>query len=323
MKTRAIVIPTTNSYHLADDVETPPLGAHDVHIKTRYTSVSAGTERMLLAGAMGPIAGLHFPLIPGYETVGEIVECGDSIAADDAAGLVGKMAFVGGVPGYPAYTAAWGGQAADIVVSRERIHLLDGITPDFAGVALAPAATAWHGIARANIQQGDLVVILGQGPIGSLAAQVAQGAGARLVVGVDTVPERLRLSPAMLKVDPAHTDLKEALNGDQIDVLIDATGKMEVLNAAIPLVRQGARVVMLGFYRTIALDFGPVFTREITLLPSREWAAADIPASLDAMRRGTLDPAPLFTHRLPIERLTDIYDIALNDPTCLKVLIEW
>jgi 2-desacetyl-2-hydroxyethyl bacteriochlorophyllide A dehydrogenase len=85
MKTKAIVIPAANTVEIRE-VELKPLGAEDVLVQTTITSISAGTERMLMRGVM-PHPMLQFPVVPGYETVGEVIDAGaESIhrCAEDA-----------------------------------------------------------------------------------------------------------------------------------------------------------------------------------------------------------------------------------------------
>ena len=87
---RAVVIPAANEVVLRDVVLTPA-GDNDVTIETCYTSISAGTERMLLAGRM-PHPMLQFPVIPGYETVGRIIATGSNVPRE----MLDKMVYVGG-----------------------------------------------------------------------------------------------------------------------------------------------------------------------------------------------------------------------------------
>lgn len=80
MHTRAVVIPAAGQVELRD-VELKPLGADDVLVRTRLTSISAGTERMLLRGVM-PHPMLQFPVVPGYETVGQVIDAGERARVD-------------------------------------------------------------------------------------------------------------------------------------------------------------------------------------------------------------------------------------------------
>src|SRR6476619_2209871 len=93
--TEAIVVPQPHELTF-QAVKLRPLGQDEVLVKTKYTSISAGTERMLLAGQLVQMAGLPFPCIPGYETVGEVIEVGPDVPE----GFIGQMVFIGGSYGY-------------------------------------------------------------------------------------------------------------------------------------------------------------------------------------------------------------------------------
>ena len=121
------------------EVPLKPLGADDVLVQTTVTSISAGTERMLLKGVM-PHPMLQFPVVPGYETVGIVTDAGENAQA-----WIGKRVYVGGNYGFVGVNPAFGGQSAHIVAPMS--HVVDiGALSDEQGVMLALAATALHGV---------------------------------------------------------------------------------------------------------------------------------------------------------------------------------
>jgi 3-hydroxyethyl bacteriochlorophyllide a dehydrogenase len=299
------------------DVRLREIGPEEVLIKTQYTSISAGTERLLMAGHLVEMANLPFPCIPGYETVGEIVEVGEAVSPN----YVGELAYVGGSYGYEKVTPAWGGQSSFVSTHYSKAHLLNGLDP-VSAVAIAPAATSWHAIELMNIKPGEVVLVLGQGPIGQLAAQAARLKGATLVI-CDTIESRLELAPAGdIKVNISTTTLKDKLPG-KVDVMVDATGKMEAISSNITALRDRGRVLLLGFYRRIDLDFAWPFLKELSFHASREWAVEDVPAVMEAMHLGKLKTDYLFTHKFKISEYKEAYAAALHNPYCLKALIEW
>jgi bacteriochlorophyllide a dehydrogenase len=314
---RALVVSAPQEFGL-QDVKLKPLGAEEVRVRTRYTSISAGTEKMLLAGQLVEMAGLPFPCIPGYETVGEIVEVGADVP--DPQDWLGKMTFIGGSYGYVGVTPAWGGQAEFVATDyRKAYPLPPGLEPSLA-VAIAPAATAWHGIALANPQPDEHVLILGQGPIGQFAAQAAALRGARVFVA-DVNAARLEKSVADVKIDLSRETLKDKLERP-LDILVDATGKMEALPPHLLSVKARGKVLLLGFYQRIDLPFAFPFLKELSFQPSREWAAEDIPAVGAALASGDLQAAHMFNARYPVEQIKEAYAAALSGEN-LKVLIEW
>jgi len=314
--TEAIVVPQPNVLTF-QTVKLRPLGREEVLVKTRYTSISAGTERMLLAGQLVEMAGLPFPCIPGYETVGQVIEIGPDVPD----GFVGEWVFIGGSYGYETVTPAWGGQSRYVSADYHKAFRLEGLDPAQA-VAIAPAATAWHGVELIAPQAGELVLVLGQGPIGQFAAQAAKLKGATVAVA-DVVAERLeRAVVGDYKIDLSRENLKDRLPA-KIDVLIDASGKMPAISSHLMQMQTRGRVLLLGFYQRIELDFAVPFLKELSFRPSREWASEDIPAVMQALRKGQLQASHLFTHRFPIADYKAAYATTLENPTCLKVLIDW
>jgi 3-hydroxyethyl bacteriochlorophyllide a dehydrogenase len=314
----AVVVPGPHEITL-QTVKLRPLGPEEVRLRTRYTSISAGTERMLLAGQLVEMAGLPFPCIPGYETVGEIIEAGPQVPEPQE--WLGRWAFIGGSYGYEGVTAAWGGQAEFVSNDYRKVYRLPEKLDPALGVAIAPAATSWHGIELMAPQPGERVLVLGQGPIGQFAAQAARLRGAHVAVA-DLSAERLEKASADLKINLSHETLKEKLEGP-LDLLIDATGKMEALAAQLMPVRARGRVLLLGFYQKIELPFAIPFIKELSFQTSREWAAEDIPAAGAALAEGRLQAAHMFTARFPISQIKEAYAAALDPQSGLKVLIEW
>jgi bacteriochlorophyllide a dehydrogenase len=319
IKSQAVVIPKRNLIELRTvQVQEPRVG--DVLIRTAYTSISAGTERMLLDGRM-PHPALLFPVVPGYETVGQVVQLGSKAPKE----LLDQWVYVGGARCFRGVNPAWGGQSEFISAEADRVVPLKGVAPD-TGVILALGATALHGINVAKISRNDRVLVLGQGIVGQLAARLAKLAGAAHVVVADRVPVRLAASKADQIVDVSHESLDEAISENNINVLIEATGSMQALVGALPLLANNGRVLLLGYYDNIHIPYAPIFMREAQILVAREWQFGpdgDLPRVRDMLASGQLDVTGLLTHRVPIRSIQAAYRLALEDPSCLKVVVEW
>lgn len=311
---RAVVISEKDKVELREvTLKTP--GPDDAVIQTAYTSISAGTERMLLGGQM-PHPMLRFPVVPGYETVGRVVEIGDNV--DPA--WMDRWVYVGGALCYEGVNSAWGGQAERLFAPAQRLVPLDGLKPQD-GVLLALAATALHGVDLLQPQAGDRVLVLGQGPVGQLAARFARQAGAWVAVS-DRVASRLARSAADVAVNVAETPLNEAVT-EPVHAIIEATGSMAALSAALSLLAPGGTILLLGYYDQLQLPYMPLFLKEAALLTAKEWKSGDLIRCRDRVRDGTLDLHSLLTHHFPVAELDRAYDVALNAPDCLKVVMDW
>jgi 3-hydroxyethyl bacteriochlorophyllide a dehydrogenase len=165
------------------------------------------------------------------------------------------------------------------------------------------------------------VLVLGQGPVGQLAARIARGRGAWVAV-VDKTPSRLAHAAADVVVNIGDAPLAEQLT-EPVGTIVDASGSMEALTAALPLLAENGTVLLLGYYDELRLPYMPLFLRQARLLTAREWAPGDLFRCRDLLANGTLDVAGLLTHTLPVEQVVRAYDIALNDLDCLKLVLEW
>lgn len=314
MHTDAIVISEPGRVELRTVALTDP-GPEDVIVQTAYTSISAGTERMLLAGRM-PHPMLSFPVVPGYETVGRIVGLGAQVPPE----LEGRMVYVGGARCYADVNPAWGGQARQLIVSHQRVVLLEQVVPQ-QGVLLALAATALHGIDLLAAGPDDRILVLGQGPVGQIAARIARSRGS-WVAAADKVPSRLQRASADLVLDANDGGLRERLGGP-VAAIIEATGSMAALAEALPLLADGGTILLLGYYDELRLPYMPLFLKQARLLTAREWGPGDLVRCRDMIATGMLDVASLLTHHLPVQAYESAYRVALEDPECLKLVLEW
>ncbi len=295
-----------------------PMGAGDVFVRTVATSISSGTEKMIVSGALPPGSPFSFPLIPGYETVGVV----ESAGGDAPASLIGQTVFVGGAMCYTGVSAALGGQSAGLIVPAERVLPL-GDVPATSGVLLALFATAVHAVGRVGGQHlvGKTVAILGNGSLGRLlAAVVRQYRPARLIV-TEAAPERYEAQHPDADASLLMTEGVSVPAG--VDVLIDASGVMPALDAAIRSLVLGGDVVVAGYYRRLDLDYMGVFFKEPRLHIASQFAPPDLAAARDLLAAGIIDPARLLTHSFGANDIQAAYDAAFGDPRCVKVVIHW
>lgn len=319
MNAKAIVIPEPNSVELREVQLTEP-GADDVVVQTFYTSISAGTERMLLGGRL-PHPMLSFPVVPGYESVGRVAQAGANVPPE----LLGQWVYIGGARCFVDVNPAWGGQSSVLIADYRRVVPLNSVEPH-QGVLLALAATALHGVdllGDAEHASGTQrrALVLGQGPVGQIAARLLRRQGTWVAVS-DRDAGRLERSSADLATLAGDTPLKEAL-GEPVHTIIEATGSMAALADALPALAEGGTVLLLGYYDELRLPYMPLFLKQARLLTAREWAPGDLVRCRDMIADSTLDLRGLITHTLPVAQVSAAYQTALNDPACLKLLLEW
>ncbi|MBN2091815.1 zinc-binding dehydrogenase [candidate division KSB1 bacterium] len=297
MKSKAIVFTASGQVEIKE-IQLPKPGPGQVMTKTLLTGVSTGTETRVFGGGQ---PGCTFPLIPGYENVGEIVECGTGVELKSGTRVwVGSSNFTG------QYCRAWGAHveyalvdANQLIPIPDDVVLSDAIYTRVGGIA-------YHGIMRANVTAHDTVGVVGLGLIGHLALQIAKAFGAK-VIGLDTDTERLEIAKkagADFIINPqqenAQKCVQEITNGG-LDVAIDATGIAETVDSTARLVHgkpwsppfpPSARVVILGSYtRPIVFDYNDtLFWNEPDILPSRDTVPDDLKAVLLLLSQKKIQP---------------------------------
>jgi 3-hydroxyethyl bacteriochlorophyllide a dehydrogenase len=283
-----------------------PMTAGDVLVEIDWSGISSGTEKLLWTGRMPSFPGMGYPLVPGYESIGRVVDAGA-----DARGRIGDWVFVPGANCYADARGLFGGTARTIILPAARaIPIAESMGRD--GILLALAATAHHAIAIGGVPD----LIIGHGILGRLIARIAVAQGAATPTVWEANPTR-RDGAGYAAIDPASDERRD------YRVICDASGAADILDIAFPRITKGGSVILAGFYDRLSFAFPPAFMREASLRIAAEFTPADIAATLALVDAGTLDLGGLISHARPAAEATDAYPQAFNDPDCLKMVLDW
>jgi len=335
---KAIAYDRPGSFSLAE-IPTPTPGPTDVLLKVIVAGV-CGTDLHLHEGEFGPT----YPLIPGHEIVGEVVErgpdvtgldIGDRVTFDNTAACGHCDECRRARPAFCRHLVAQGvnapgGFAEFVVASANRCFVVNDLDPEVA-VFAEPVACVVHGLDVLHVEPGADVLLFGAGPTGLLLAQLLRTSGAgRVTIAAPTA--------AKLDVAAGHgvdetvliergadlsTELLGRTGGVGFDVVIDATGAVPVLRHAIALTRTGGTVFVYGMAgETAELPILPyeVFRRELTIKGSFAQQFA-FDRALGALRSGRIDTSGLITHRFTLEQYAEALD-AVADSGCIKAVIR-
>ena len=186
----------------------------------------------------------------------------------------------------------------------------------FAGDVLA---TGFYAAALGEVAKGDVVAVIGAGPVGLSCVMAAQLRDPERVLLLDVDPTRLEFAREKLGVealDVSSTDpfaaVAGATNGRMADVAIEAVGSLAVFKSSMKCVREGGRVAVVGVYgaERYELPMGMVWVRGLDI---RFSGMANVQAHWDdalaAIESGAIDPTILITHRLPFERAEEGYEL--------------
>jgi 3-hydroxyethyl bacteriochlorophyllide a dehydrogenase len=283
-----------------------PMTPGDVLVEIDWSGVSSGTEKLLWTGRMPSFPGMGYPLVPGYESIGRIVDAGA-----DARGRVGEWVFVPGASCFQEARGLFGGSARRVSLPQARaIPIPESLGRE--GILLALAATARHAIEVGGVP--DLVI--GHGILGRLIARIAIAIGGDAPAVWETNAAR-RDGFGYNVIDPAGDARRD------YRTICDASGAPDVLDLAFARLAKGGDVVLAGFYDRLSFAFPPAFMREARLRVAAEFTPADIAAVLDLLEIGMLDLDGLITHARPATDAAEAYPQAFTDPDCLKMVLDW
>jgi threonine dehydrogenase-like Zn-dependent dehydrogenase len=215
--------------------------------------------------------------------------------------------------------------------------------------------TGYMAAENCNIKEGDVVAVWGCGPVGQFAIRSAYMLGASKVIGIDHVPERLRLAEAgkAMTIDMDSEDvftmLKEFTGGRGPDACIDcvgleaqghtldawydrvkvatymATDRSHALWQAIDCCRKGGTVSIPGVYGGFLDKFplGAAFGKGLTFKMGQTHVQRYLKPLLDRVQKGEIDPSFVITHRGSIDDAPQMYDtFSKRVEGCIKVILK-
>jgi 2-desacetyl-2-hydroxyethyl bacteriochlorophyllide A dehydrogenase len=212
---------------------------------------------------------------------------------------------------------------ADLILRK----VPEGMSSEVALFAGDVMGTGFHAVKDSGMQLGDVVAVLGLGPVGLCAAQVALAAGAAKVFAIDTVPERLEVARA-LGAEPVHLteqDPKAAIAAATerrgADVSIDAVGDPRALETAIRLTRACGSVQCIGVYaERVEVHMGLLWLKAITLRGGQANVIAHVDPVLAMLAEGVVDPSPLVTRHMPLDQAAEAYAV-YDRREALKIIL--
>jgi 2-desacetyl-2-hydroxyethyl bacteriochlorophyllide A dehydrogenase len=302
-----------------------------------------------LAGLCGTDLHIHageyhaeYPIVPGHEVVGTIVEVGDDVT-DLKPGM--RVSLDPNVPcgrchfcrrlrfnqccNRQGIGVTRDGGFAERVAAPAKVIYPIGDLPFEQAVFAEPLSCVVYGLQRATPTLGDRVLIFGAGPIGLLLMQAVGCAGAAQVVMTDVQEHRLGLAASM------GADAAVLADGDQpaalrdhapwgYDMVIDATGVPAVAARTFDYVTPGGKVLLFGVCPkgvTIPLDAFDLFRRDISVYGSFAVNMTFEPA-LELLGSGAVQVTPLISHRFPLERVPEALEMGqTRSESTMKIVI--
>lgn len=283
-----------------------------------------------------------YPRILGHELAGEVIEIGDQeeILIGDLVTVIPYfncgtcVACRNGKPNCCQKISVFG--VHEDGGMQEYVSLPISSLVKKAGVSLEqlalaePFAIGAHGVRRAGVKAGQVVLVIGAGPIGLGVMEFAKIAGAK-VIAMDINENRLKfckeewgVSHVVKAGKTAHEEIQQITNGDFCDSVIDATGSLTAINQGFQYIAHGGNYVLVGLQKgEIAFSHPEFHKREATLMSSRNATREDFDQVLDTMASGKLSVDQYITHRVSFDQVKDDFQSWLNPETgVIKALVE-
>jgi L-iditol 2-dehydrogenase len=323
---RALVVTAPNEFAV-EDVPRPRPG--DFEVLGRVLAVAiCGTDPHIIEGHYPGFWPKAWPLIPGHEWCGEIVEVGAGAASlgwrpgtrvagtSHAACGYCRRCVEGrynicenfGVDGLHAQYGhnADGAYAEYVVHSVKSIFAVPDSISDEEAAMLDPTAIALHTVIRGGHRAGDTVAIVGPGVMGLLVAECARALGAGRVI---VVGRGARLAKAAElgyeTVDFTAVDPVAAVRG--VDVALECSGAAEAVAQCVGMVRKGGRVAVIGIpFEDARIPMQRLVLDEIDLVGVRA-AAGEMPRAIELVADGRIRLRELITHRFALEDFGDAF----------------
>ena len=320
---KGIVCNQPKEFIFRHDMKAPTLNQGEVLIQIKRVGI-CGTD---LHAYMGNQPFFQYPRVLGHELSGEIEEVSQEITdlkAGDRVAVIPYMhcgkcdACLSGKTNccetlQVLGVHADGGMCEKLVVPKEHVIKTNHLSLDHAAL-IEPLAIGAHAVNRAQVNEGDQVLVVGAGPIGLGVMAFAKRKGAVVTV-LDVNEERLAFCQKWAKVDqticssePTESELRETI-GTMPAVVFDATGNVHSMTQAFDYVGFGGKLVYVGLVKQELTFNDPDFhKKELTLLGSRNAAKKDFEDVADLLASAQYDMDAYISHRCEFDQLIDTFE---------------
>ncbi|MGB3129280.1 MAG: zinc-binding dehydrogenase [Dehalococcoidia bacterium] len=306
------------------DVPEPVLDEDEVLIKVRYCGICGSDLITYVEGV---------PARHGHEYAGEIVEVGKGVkgwktgdrVAAECIGSCGECYWcIRGEMGLcEDFDLGWsqstGGFATYTKVKCNRLHQLPSQVSYEQAALAEPTAVALHAVRLSGMGLGDVVAVLGLGPIGQLVVRLVKIAGARAIYAAEVSQSRIELARDIVdevidaNVGDAAARIHELTGGRGPDVVFECAGAVSTTQQAIAMARKGGTVLLVGVgIHPVEMLAGSIALRELTIKGSMVFGAGEYATALNLIADRKIDVAPLITSVMSLDDINEAFEKAVS-----------
>ena len=309
------------------DVQSPGIDENQVLVRSRRVGICHSDYELLAGQYIIPIS---YPVIPGHEWVGEIVEVGRNVTALKAGDRVVGECVINTPERIHHFGFSMDGANREYFAARpEWLHKLPDAVDDRKGALIEPFTCGYYAVLRnGGTNASETVVISGGGTIGLVSAAAAIGMGARVIV-VDPVPLRRDIAKRLgadATVDPSASDPVEAvreITKGGADLVIEAAGHASSLANVFEYARPEGRVSMVGINigQKIPVELGKIQIKNLTVRgcigSPGVW-----PSAIRFLEKTRIDLSPIQTHTYALADALSALEMGKNAQAAVKVTLE-
>jgi len=322
------------------EVEKPIPGKGEVLIAVKSVGI-CGSDIPIFKG----IRAVSYPLVPGHEFSGDIVEVGTGVKGYKPGDRVTSSIVIN--CGRCFYCREGeetlcerireigihvnGAFAQYVIVPEHTLHHMpDGMTYN-QGASIDPVASAYRAVRKAHITVADVVIVFGPGPIGLYALQLATLEGAKKIIMVGTRDERLEIAKTLgadLTINIRQQSeylgeiVKKFTEGHMADVVIEATGRPDTVESCITCVCKGGRVILAGvFHESAVFSVSRLVRSEARIEGSICYTWNEFEVAMGLISTSKVEIKPIVTHELPLSQMSEALKL-IDRRQALKVILH-
>jgi len=326
-----------------EDIEVPEVKAGEVLVKVKAATTCGTDLKIFKRGYVEKV--IRLPTVFGHEWAGEVVEVGEELewpkkgmrvrAGNSAACLHCRMCQKGKYNLCENMIWLWGAYAEYIKVPARMVlvnmqEVPERISYEEAAIT-EPLACVLHGVEEAGVKLGDVVTIVGAGPIGLLHLLTAKKIGAARIISIDLVEERLNFAKKLGADETINAGeenvverVQQLTNGYGADVVIEAIGLSVTWEQALKLVRKGGSVLEFGGCppgTEIKMDTELLHYGEVTVRGAFHATPLHFKKALNLIASRTIDVRPLVTRKMTLDKIKEAFEILSTTKSEIKIAI--
>jgi len=309
------------------DVQSPGITDNEVMIRTSRVGICHSDYELLSGNYIIPIS---YPVTPGHEWVGEVVEVGRNVKGLSVGDRVVGECVINTPERIHHFGFSMDGADREYFAARpEWLHKLPDGVDDAKGALIEPFTCGYYAVLRhGGVDASQTVVVSGGGTIGLVSAAAAIGMGARVIV-VDPVPLRREIAMKLgadATVDPADGDPIDAITEmtkGGADLVVECAGHPASLANVFDYVRPEGFVSMVGINigQKLPVELGKIQIKDLTVRgcigSPGVW-----PGVIRFLERTGIDLSPIQTHSFGLDDAIAAFDLGKDPQKAVKVTLN-